>query len=308
MIITLLLLFFVFITMISIYFFKVAFVKGKMFNITTTTFNKKNKLSKFLDEMKENLDFIQNLPYELQYIRSYDGLRLAGKLYKNNNSDKIIILFHGYRSIAENDFSIYFKWYYDLGFNILLIDQRAHGKSDGKYITLGIKEKKDCVSWCQYVIEHIDGINEIVLGGISMGATTILLASGLDLPNEVKGIIADCGFTSPKNIIIKVANYDYGINAKVLLPLINLICKIKDNFSIYKDDVRHAMQNNKIPILFIHGLSDNYVPSRMSKENYEACNSRKELVMIDCVNHGLSCVQDKEKVHNSIKKFLKSLV
>lgn len=303
----LIILFAIFIITLTNYFFNVAFVKNETFDIKSTKVGKSSKLNKMFEELKENLEFIQNTPFELIQIKSDDGLILSGKMYKYPKSEKMIIFFHGYRSIAENDFSGYFKLYYELGYNILLVDQRAHGKSEGKYITFGSKERFDCLKWCEYVNENFGYINEIILGGMSMGSTTILLASGLNLPPKVKGIIADCGFSSPRDILSKVATKEYGINANIILPIVNILCLWKAKFSIYDCSVKDAMEKNKLPILFIHGISDDFVPSRMSKENYEACKTRKELVLVDCVNHGLSCMQDKEKVQFAIKKFLKSL-
>ena len=216
-------------------------------------------------------------------------------------------MFHGYRSIAENDFAGIFSYYYELGYNILLVDQRAHGRSEGKYITFGIKERFDCLNWCEYIDNTFPQLDEIILGGISMGATTVLLATGLNLPDKVKGIIADCGFTSPKEIISKVVASRFGINADVLLPLVNILCKYIASFDIYECSVNEAMKNNKLPILFIHGTSDDFVPSKMSKENFEACQAEKKLVLTDCVMHGVACLQDKITVRREIKRFLATL-
>ena len=284
-----------------------AFSKGEVFDITLKKLSRSSKLKKYLDEFQENLDLIKHLPFEWCYVTSNDGLQLAAKFFLYSNSNKIVILFHGYRSIAENDFSIYFKWFYEQGYHILLVDQRAHGKSDGKYITFGTMERYDCVKWCEYVVNHFENINEIILCGMSMGATTVLLASGLRLPYQVKGIVADSGFTSPKEIIAKIASSQYGVDITVLLPLLNILCKRKAKFMIGECNVAEAMEKNSLPILFIHGLSDDFVPSKMTKQNFEACHSRKELVLVDYVTHGFACVYDKEKVHSALQQFLQWL-
>lgn len=307
MISALIILFVIFISAITIYFFLIVFKRGELFDITSTRLRKESKLNKYLDEMKSNLEYIESLPSEWHYIKTIDNITLAGRLFKYPKSKKIVILFHGYRSIAENDFSFYFKWYFENGYTILLVDQRAHGKSQGDYITFGIKERYDCLKWCEYVNSTFEYVDEIILGGMSMGATTVLLASELELPSKVKCIIADCGFTAPKDIIMKVATSKYGIDASIILPLINIMCQIKAGFNIYECNVKDAMERTKIPILFIHGLSDDFVPCRMTRENYEVCRSKKDLLLVECVNHGFSCVQHKDKVYRKIDDFLKSL-
>lgn len=305
MMIALLIFLFLFLLSMTYYIFYNAFTRGKVFDITKQKLKKESKLNKYLTEFHSNLDYINKIPFNWHYMISDDGLKLAAKFFECPHSNKIMILFHGYRSIAENDFSAYFKWYYEQGFHILLVDQRAHGKSEGKYITFGIKEKNDCVKWCKYVTDHFDYIHHIYLCGMSMGATTILLASGLNLPEKVKGLIADSGFTSPKDMLMKVASSDYGLDVSVLFPLLNFICRHKAKFNLDESNVKEAMKNNHLPILFIHALSDDFVPSKMTKQNYEECHTLKELVLVDCVTHGFACVYEKGKVQSALQNFLK---
>lgn len=308
MVSTLIICFFIFILTLTIYLFKVGFIKGELFDFTKSNPKKGSKLEKYLNQILEGTEYINNTEHEWIYIYSVDGLKLAGRYFKNVNTDKLIILFHGYRSIPENDFGPIFKLYYELGYSILLVDQRSHGRSEGKYITFGVKERFDCLKWCEYVNDNFDEINEIVLGGMSMGATTVLLASGLELPYKVKGIISDCGFTSPKDIISKVVNARYGIDATVLLPFVNMLCVLCAKFNLYECSVLDAMKSNKLPILFIHGKSDNFIPSKMTIQNYEACkNKEKKLLLVECVNHARSYLADTVKVQRAVKSFLFNL-
>lgn len=307
MISTLVITFLIFLLILILFLFRIGFIRGEVYDVTKGNPKKGSKSAEFLNEVFKGIKYINSKPFEWHYIKSIDGLNLAARYFENKASNKVIILFHGYRSVAENDFAGIFNYYYELGYNILLVDQRSHGKSEGKYITFGVKERYDCLSWCEYINEKFHEINEIILGGISMGATTILLATELNLPSNVKGIIADCGFTSPKAIIEKVVSSKFGVDIRVLLPLVNLICKSLAKFSVYECSVVEVLKNNKLPILFIHGTSDDFVPSRMSRENYEACNSKKKLVLIDCVMHGVACLQDKVTFRKEIKIFLGSL-
>ena len=302
----LLILLFSFLIILITEFFRIGFIKGEVYDITKAHPKEGGKLDKYLVEVKESIEYINSLSYEWVSIKSFDNLTLKARFFKNS-SNKIIILFHGYRSIAENDFGPIFKLYYELEYNILLIDQRAHGKSEGKYISFGINERYDCLSWCKFISDNYNYIDEIILGGMSMGSTTILLATELDLPSKVKGIIADCGFTSPKDIISKVVSSRYGLNPEIMLPAVNILCRGIAKFNIYECSVKNAMNKNKLPILFIHGTSDDFVPSKMSKENFEACKTRKKLVLVDCVFHGLSYLTDKLRIEKEVKDFLYSI-
>ncbi len=286
--------------------FHMAFVRGKIFDISKTKLGSRSKMKKHLKAFNENLEFIQNMPFEWHYIKSFDDLKLAGRFFRCENSDRLVIMFPGYRSIGIYDFSFYFKMYYESGFNILLVDNRAQGKSEGKYITFGINERIDCLYWCEYACENFKEVNEIILAGISMGATTALLATELNLPNKVKGLVADSSFTSPKLIISNVLG-KHSINYKIIIPILNIFCKLILKFDLNNYSAIDTLKNNNLPILFVHGLSDDFVPSKMTKENYNVCASEKELLLIDCVNHGMSCVYDYKKVNNVLQNFLKSL-
>lgn len=304
MISTLIILLMIFIVTVVSCLFNVACARGEVYDVTKLKLKKNGKLERYLTELKEAQEYLNKQYFEFIEIKSYDNLKLVAKYFKKENSNKMIIMFHGYRSIAENDFGAQAKWYHENGYNVLLVDQRSHGKSEGKYITFGVKEKYDVVSWCEYVTNNFKELNEIILAGMSMGSTTVLLASALNLPRNVKGIIADCGFTSPKDIMSKVAEKRYGINGEMILPLVNILCIVIAKFDLYEANVPAAMYKNQLPILFIHGQADDFVPSKMSKENFNACKSKKRLVLIDTVNHGLSYFVNKKKVQNAIQKFL----
>ena len=294
-------------TLISVffifYFFSMGFVRGKVYDITSKIVKHGSKTEKYQNEMFEKLDLIKNSSFEYLEVLSRDNLILRGK-FLNNNSNKLVIMFHGYRSISENDFSFIFDFYLNKGFNILMVDQRSHGASEGKYITFGTNERYDVLTWCNYICDKFAYIEHIFLAGVSMGATTILLSTELNLPEKVKGIIADCGFTSPKDIISKVLVQSYGVSPEILIPIVNVLCKTFAGFDIYECSVQKAMQKNKLPILFIHGTSDDFVPSIMSKRNFKSCKSDKKLILVDCTNHGFSTVKEKDLVRTEIEKFV----
>ncbi len=295
---------FVLVLAIIVYiFFSIAFVKHNVGNTDNLNDPINKPLLKYKDIIQSGLDYINNTPHKWIYIRSFDGLNLAAR-YFDNNSKKTVILFHGYRSSAARDFSCAVKMYMNFGFNVLLCDQRSHGRSEGKLITFGVKEKRDAISWCEYICEKYSPQN-IVLGGMSMGATTVLLALGEKLPKNVKAVIADCGFTSPEAIILKVAKESFKINAKYFLPLINLYCIIFGKFSIYNNNTCNTVKKTNIPVMLIHGENDGFVPCDMSVETYKNANEKSRLLIVKKADHGLSYLNDEKLVKDSIKKFLK---
>lgn len=287
------------------YFFSVAFVKLNVGNPDNLSDPINKPLEKYKDIIGAGLEYINDRPHEWIYTVSYDGLRLAAR-YFPNGSNKTVILFHGYRSSAARDFSCAVEMYLKFGFNVLLCDQRSHGRSEGRLITFGVKESQDVLSWTEFALGHY-GAEKILLGGMSMGATTVLLACALPLPEAVKGVVADCGFTSPVAIIKKVAKQSMKINATFLLPFLNLYCKMFGKFSIYGCDTTQVLKKSKMPILFIHGANDGFVPCEMSKTAFSANPEGRRLVLVEGADHGLSYLINKELVETELKEFIEKI-
>jgi len=258
-------------------------------------------LDPYQQMMQEGEAWLNAQAMETVQIESHDGLKLSGH-FLNIGSRKTIILFHGYRSRAFRDFSCVGDYYKGLGFNLLFVDQRAHGGSEGQFITFGVKERLDCVRWAEYVDRRIGG--EIILDGLSMGATTVLMAAGEKLPESVKGIIADCGFTSPKEIMLKVMEEDLRIRCRPLFRLVALMVKLRARFDVGEYSTIEAMKKNCLPILFIHGTDDKFVPCEMTKTAYETCTSEKSLVLIEGAGHGTSYLKEPETCKAALNDFL----
>ena len=161
---------------------------------------------------------------------------------------------------------------------MLLVDQRAHGNSEGKIISMGINERFDCVEWCKYVENKYPNA-DITLCGISMGATTVLMASALELPKNVRAIIADCGFTDPYEIVKKIAR-DMKLPFTFIYPAMNCWAKLIGGFSMKEFSTIEAMEKNTRPILIIHGTGDNFVPHEMTVKYDEACTTKKKLMLL----------------------------
>jgi fermentation-respiration switch protein FrsA (DUF1100 family) len=211
---------------------------------------------------------------------------------------------HGFHS-TQKDFVCAVDFFLSLGYNVLLAAQRAHGESEGKWITFGAKERYDCRSWCHYLVNRFgDGIG-IVLDGISMGAATVLMATELDLPKNVKAVMADCGYTSPWEIVCDVAKRSMHIPKYPFMPLFRLVTKLTAGFDLKEVSAVTAMEKNtKYPVQFIHGLADDFVPHEMSVRNYEACRAPKRLISIPNAGHGLSFLVDEPTCREACSTFL----
>ena len=253
------------------------------------------------------IDEIAELPCKRIYIKSFDGKKLSARYYESSSDAPVAILMHGYRAAAAGDFAGILQILRKFGHNILLVDERACGKSEGLTVTFGVKEREDCLSWIRYVLRHNGEDTKILLYGVSMGAATVLMASELDLPVNVVGIIADCGYTSPKEIICKVAE-GMGLPAKLLYPFARIGARVFGGFDIEASSAVEAVRHAKVPILFIHGYQDGFVPYSMCGELYDACAAPKEMETFDRAEHAVSCLSDPWKYESVIGSFIKGLL
>lgn len=235
------------------------------------------------------------------YVQSYDGLQLRARWMPAENAVGTILLFHGYRSCALSDFSVIIPFYHGLGFNLLLADQRSHGKSEGKFITFGIREHKDVLTWIDYHNENF-GKQPIFLGGMSMGATTVLMAAGEELPDNVRGVSADCGFTNPEEIIGEVMCHAH-IPPFPLLNVAGLFTKVFAGFSLREYSTICAMETCRIPVLMLHGMEDHFVPCEMSQKAFEVCKSEKQLILVEGASHGASYLTDQPRCQSALENF-----
>ena len=252
--------------------------------------------------MKQWILEARNYPQEHYYIQSHDGLTLHAKYFEYAPDAVTEIMFHGYRGSAERDLSGGVQRCFALGRNILLVDQRTSCGSEGNVISFGINEHRDCLAWVDFAVNHFGPDVKLVLTGISMGASTVLMAAGKPLPENVVGVLADCGFSSPKNIIRKCAkDRHYPVN--LIYPFIRLGAKLFGHFDLEEYSPLEAMKTCKVPVIFFHGEDDDFVPCYMSREVYDACTSPKKLVTIPGAGHGLVYLVDNEKYFQSVVEF-----
>lgn len=238
-------------------------------------------------------------------IRAWDGIILSARYYHNCDGAPLLILFHGYRSMALRDSAGGFALGKKAGLNVLAVDQRAHGRSGGRTITFGIKERKDVLSWIQFVNRRFGENTPILISGLSMGAATVLMASGLPLPENVSGILADCPYDSPAAIIQKVAA-EQGYPPKLVYPFIYLGALLFGRFQLTKTTALQSVRTCKIPILLVHGDDDRFVPVEMSK-SIAASNPLCNLHVFPGAGHGLCYTTDPNRYEQIVYSFLNSL-
>ena len=242
------------------------------------------------------------LPCQEMSITSFDGLQLRGTYYEYAPGSVIEIMFHGYRGSSERDLSGGVQRCFKLGHSALIVDQRSSGKSQGNVITFGVNESRDCLAWVNHAIERFGPECRLMLTGISMGAATVMIAAGEDLPENVIGVLADCGYSSAKAIIKEVIR-QMKLPADLLYPFVKLGARLYGHFDLEKYSPVEALKTCKVPVLMFHGEDDAFVPCDMSRENFAACASRKKLVTVPGAGHGLCIMFDPELYRATMTEF-----
>jgi fermentation-respiration switch protein FrsA (DUF1100 family) len=260
------------------------------------------EFGKYIDAESKKLVAI---PHGDAEITTKDGLKLIGRFFENPvKTDKTVLCMHGYTSEGKRDFAGLAQFYLSEGYNVLLPDHRAHGRSEGKYIGFAVLDRFDGLLWIDVLTQkYPDG--DIVLTGISMGGATVLQMSELDLPKNVKAIVADCPFTSVKAELTFQLKRIFHLPPFPLINIVGAICKSKAGYAFDEADSSEAVKNAKVSILFIHGGADVFIPYRMSEECYENCPAEKKFVIVDGAAHGSSHYFNRELYENSVKEFLK---
>ena len=245
---------------------------------------------------------VRAMPYEDFTITSFDGLTLHGRYYEYAPGAPVELMFHGYRGGAERDLSGGVQRCFRAGRSAFVVDQRCAGQSEGHVITFGVKEHRDCLAWIDFLIGHFGPDVKIILTGISMGASTVLMAGGTDLPPNVMGILADCGFTCARDIIKRVIR-SMGLPPELSYPFVKLGAKLYGHFDLEETSPLEAVRRCRVPVIFFHGEDDGYVPCEMSRALYDACASRKCLVTIPGADHGLSYPMDPDTYLTALREF-----
>lgn len=258
----------------------------------------------FMRMRESAADKLEHCPCETVEITSKDGVKLVGHWRSCENAKRILVAMHGWRSSWSKDFGIIADFLHDNGCHVLYAEQRGQNNSGGDYMGFGLTERYDCLDWIQWVNSQNYGSLPIYLCGISMGASTVLMTAGFDLPESVHGIIADCGYTSPHAIWKHVAENNLHVSYdNWVSEMADEMCRKKIRFSSKDYSCAEAMSNCKVPVLFIHGTDDDFVPVEMTYENYKACVSQKRLLIVPGAGHGMSYVVEPKMYERMVMQF-----
>ena len=254
-------------------------------------------------EIREMADALKEIPMEQVSIRSHDGYVLRARWYPAEGAKRTILLAHGWRGSWNMDFSASTPYLHGQNCNLLLIDQRCHGDSGGDLISYGVLERLDILSWLDWLEANHAG-TPIYLCGVSMGAATVLMTTELDVAHRVTAIIADCGYSTPQEIVkLTVGKTLKGMTAPTLAA-VNLNCKLRGGFTLKQASPVEAMaKNTEIPCLFVHGDADEFVPIRMGIENYYACQAPKDAFFVHGAGHAQCFLADPEGYQRKLTEF-----
>lgn len=259
--------------------------------------------NEFRNNMKNASKKLAALSAEVVAITAHDGETLIGHYFPCESPQRMIIAFHGWRSTWHGDFGMISDFWHESHCSVLYVEQRGQNNSGGKYMGFGLIERFDCLDWLNWEIERCGSALPVYLAGVSMGATTVLLAAGLQLPPNVHGIMADCGFTSPHAIWKHIASDKLHIRFGLRSALADMMCRRKIRMGSKEYSTTDALKKARVPVLFIHGTADHFVPVCMTYENYAACASSKELLIVPGANHGMSYLIEPEKYKKTVTAF-----
>lgn len=242
-------------------------------------------------------------PHQIVRIQGRDGTALLAHWMPVSNAKRVVIAMHGWRSSWEHDFGMICDFLRDNGCSVLYPEQRGQGSSGGEYMGFGLTERYDCLNWIEWVNENTGKNLPVYLCGISMGASTVLMAGGLELPSNVHGIIADCGYTSPVAIWKHVAENHLHLSYGICGAPACRMARRKIHMDMDAETCPQALSRCRVPVLFIHGTDDRFVPVEMTYENYKACSASKRLLIVPGAEHGMSYLVDRMGYETAVKTF-----
>ncbi|MBQ6265011.1 MAG: alpha/beta hydrolase [Clostridia bacterium] len=262
------------------------------------------------EEEDERIIWFNQQKFEEFTISNERNQSLKGYLLKADEpSDVYVFCSHGYRCNGKREFRFITKYYHDKGFNVFLVDHQASGQSEGSYIGFGYYEYQDCLTWLNWLINNYGNNIKIILHGVSMGSATVMMMSGSDkLPENVRFIVADCGYTSAWHEFEHNISF-LGKAEYIILYGSDIFNKLISGYHFKDADALSAVQRAKVPMLFVHGTKDDFVPTRMGKELYMACNSDyKDLLLIEGAAHAESYQTNSEAYNQKLDEFIEKFI
>ncbi len=288
------------------YLFFAACSRGKAVDWTDEAAVKATPFGKYYDHISRGLQWLREHHAQDLTMTSYDGLQLRAVWVPAEKPKGTVLFVHGYRSSGPTDFSPAFERYHNAGMNILIPSHRAHDASQGKYISFGVKESRDMYDW---ILLHNARFGKlpVLCSGLSMGAATVMYLAGMDLPENVRGIIADCGFTSPRDIIAHVFRQQTHLPAWPFLWATELFARFFGGFSLSEKDTRKTLAANTRPIFMVHGLDDDFVPPEMTRQSFADCSGDKTLLLVEGASHGISFLVAREAYLEKVNEILRKV-
>ena len=264
-----------------------------------------NQHMPFIQKCKE---YMLAQPHEDEWVQSDDNLKLHATWFPQGEQKKVVICFHGYTSRGMNDYTGLSSYYLKHGYSMLLVDERAHGESEGKYIGFGCLDRLDGLKWIDWVLKTCGEDVQIILHGTSMGGATVLMMSGLELPSQVKGIISDCAFTSAKEVFTHVLRTMIHLPAFPMMQIAEILNQKRAGYGLDECNSIREVQKAKVPISFIHGSADTFVPCSMCETIYENCASPKKKLIVEGAAHAESYYKDTKAYENAMSEFLGGII
>ncbi|MGN0341239.1 MAG: alpha/beta hydrolase [Roseburia sp.] len=264
--------------------------------------------SQYFDFIDSRKEYMLAQPHQDVYQTSKDGLKLHATFFPQGDKKKVAICFHGYTSQGMTDYTALSDYYLKHGFSMLLPDARAHGQSEGTYVGFGCLDRYDALGWINWIIQECGEDVQILLHGTSMGGATVLMTGGLEMPPQVKGIVSDCAFTSPKNVFTHVLHSMYHLPAFPLIPLSDLVNRKLAGYGMDECNAAREAAKIKVPLLVIHGSSDTFVPTAMCHEIYDNCQTKKKLLIVEGAAHAESYYKDTKAYEEALDWMIEEVI
>lgn len=264
--------------------------------------------SRHMPFIQERKEYLLTQPHEDVWLVSHDGLKLHATWFPQGEKEKVVICFHGYTSQGMKDYIGLSGYYLKQGYSMLLVDERAHGESEGTYIGFGCLDRLDAMLWIRWAVKTCGKEVQILLHGTSMGGATVLMTSGLELPQQVKGIISDCGFTSPREVFTHVLKHMIHLPAFPMIQLADRLNRKRAGYGLDQCNAAVEVRKAKVPILLIHGSADTFVPCSMCDTIYENCGSPKQKLIVEGAAHAESYYKDKTAYENALNQFIGGII
>ena len=279
------------------YMFNYAFVRSEKDFI-----NSKDSIS-----VRKAQNWLKKTKKETWYENSADGkLKLVANFVPAESfTNKTIVVFHGYTKNKEH-MADYIHLFHKAGYNVLAPDARASGESEGKVIGYGWPERKDNLRWINQIIKRTGGSkSEIGLFGVSMGGASVMYLAGESLPSEVKVLVEDCGYSSIRAELTYQLYQMFKLPSFPLIQGVNIKTRVRGGYDFNEADATKQLQKNKLPILFIHGSNDKFVPTKMIYDNYKATSAPKKMLIVKGASHANSFEKEPQNYRNTVIGFIR---